>query len=95
MRPLVRVLLDAGADPNLRDADTDMFMDPPGMTPLMHVSDPETAKLLLDAGADPSLRNEYSGRPTAAEYIRSVYGHYKDCRAAADLIERYQRRKSR
>ncbi len=93
--PLVKVLLDAGADPNLRDGEPDMYMEPPGMTPLMHVSDPRTAKMLLDAGADPSLRNEYSGNPTAAEYIRSVYGHYKDCRAAAEVIERYQRRSSK
>ena len=79
---LVKVLLDAGADPNLRDADTDAFMDPAGMTPLMHVSDAETAKLLLDAGADPSLRNEDEGRPTAADYLRSSYGHDEDCLAA-------------
>lgn len=92
---LVEVLLAAGADPNLRDADTDMFPDSAGMTPLMYVMDSATAKLLLDAGADPSLRNGYTDAPTAAEYLRSVYGRYRGCRAAADLIEQYQRQKSK
>src|SRR4051794_23833126 len=88
---LVNVLLAAGADPNLRDADTDAFPDPAGMTPLMYVSDAETARLLLEAGADPSLRLECEGRPTAAEYLRATYPHDEDCLAAADLIEQYQR----
>jgi hypothetical protein len=100
--PLVKLLLAAGADPNLRDAEPDMFIEPPGMTPLMHVTDPETAKLLLDAGADPTLRSEHASWPTAAQYIRETWGAYgprtsfgRSTRAAADLIERYQRRLSR
>jgi hypothetical protein len=60
-------------------------------TPLMHVTDAAMARLLLDAGADPSLRNGYEGAPTAAAYIRSVSGHYRRCRAAADFIDRYRR----
>jgi ankyrin repeat protein len=88
---LLKVLLAGGADPNVRDADTDMRSEPTGMTPLMHVMDTATARMLLDAGADPSLRNGYESAPTAAEYLRSVYGHYRGCRAAADFIDRYRR----
>lgn len=47
---IVRLLLDAGADPNHRDADGDFF-------PIHWASNAETAQLLCDAGADLSLKN--------------------------------------
>lgn len=45
-RDVIRVLLDHGADPNLRDADGD--------APLLHAPD-DVKKLLLDRGADPTV----------------------------------------
>ena len=47
---IVRMLLDAGADPNI----TDEFRN---LTPLMVTSSTEIASMLLDAGADVTLRN--------------------------------------
>lgn len=46
---ILRLLLSAGADPNVRDADGD--------TALMYVTHPTAVRLLLDAGADATLRN--------------------------------------
>jgi hypothetical protein len=56
--------LDAGIDPNVRDAQ--------GNTPLMVVEDPRTARRLISAGADVNARNENGATPLieAAKYGR-------------------------
>lgn len=46
---ILRLLLSAGADPNVRDAEGDAA--------LMYVSHPTAIRLLLEAGADVTLRN--------------------------------------
>ena len=55
---MVKVLLEAGADPNARDGDSE--------TPLHHAArsgNAEIVRLLLDAGADPDVKNKWGIAP--------------------------------
>lgn len=70
--PLIKLLIQAGADPNQADVD--------GLTPLMVCNSPEIAVCLMDHGANPALRNEdgqtaydfhlKNGYPDIAETIK-------------------------
>jgi ankyrin repeat protein len=53
----VRILLQAGANPNQQDAD--------GHTPLHGVKDMQTLELLLKAGADPRIGDQIGSRPSS------------------------------
>jgi hypothetical protein len=100
-KDLVQVLLAAGADPNLRDAEVDSRMDADCLTPLMRVMDPDIAALLLAAGADPTLPVEDVDYPTVVAYVRSRADQndrrssdWKRGMAAAEVIERHMNARS-
>jgi hypothetical protein len=63
---VVRLLLEAGADPRAKDRLL-------GDTPLHHVSDVETARLLIAAGADPNARNSAGETPLFNSYFPEIY----------------------
>ncbi|CAN5369981.1 hypothetical protein BH11ARM2_BH11ARM2_38060 [soil metagenome] len=57
-RRIVRILLEAGADPNAQDVD--------GRTPLHGARSPQVAQMLLEAGADPSIADDSGDPPVAS-----------------------------
>ncbi len=55
--PYVKLLLEAGADPNLKTEERSSASVSPGLPPLHYYRDAETVRLLLTAGADPNLKS--------------------------------------
>jgi len=80
-RTVVLMLLDAKADPNLRDTS--------GRTPLFYARDGATARMLVDAGADFSLRDKQGRAPydvvRETEVERMGDGPLRD--AASDYLK--------
>jgi hypothetical protein len=63
---VVRLLLEAGADPNARNPTL-------GDTPLHHASSLETARRLIAAGADPNARDNDGETPLFNRYYPEIY----------------------
>jgi len=76
---VVRVLLEAGADPRVKDP---ILED----TPLHHASSAEMARLLIAAGADPNARDADGRTPLFNAYFPDVYPVL--IRAGADINAR-------
>jgi len=78
---MVQLLLDAGADPNLRTKK--------GMTPLMGaalVGDGLSAEKLLKAGADPTVKDSYGDTAESESCDRGEKGHFRVCELVREAL---------